>query len=279
MARVDRTSLSVLLALALLGGGLSFIVGGQPQARADTVPDGLFADLTDLNKKLGNLIQDERKGDGLDFHDLLRRIKEIKTLKQEMVDEFFVTEIYGVKFNEVFKKLDCVDSWLYYGWGASFPGSDASNDHITGRFETAKKCKEQLEEKFYAANASPSPSPSTSPATTGSPSASASPSPSWTLGFSGTWYHYGPGESALFGCVTTNPAQGGAPYNYALTKPDNSMSSKSGNLDTSGKATISTPINQYGTYKQTVSVTSGGVTQEKTTETNVTSSQGQSGCP
>ena len=279
MARVDRTSLSILLALVLLGGGLSFIVGGQPQARADTVPEGLFADLTFLNKKLGDLIRDERKGDGLDYPDLVPRVTEIQKAKQEMVDEFFTTEIYGVKFSEIFKQLDCIDSKLSLGRGQAWPGSRQSNEKIADFFAMAKKCKEKLEEKLHAANASPSPSPSTSPSTTGSPSPSGSASPSWTLGFSGTWYHFGPGESALYGCVTTSPAQSGASYNYSLTKPDNSTTSKSGNLETSGKATISTPINQYGIYKQTVSVTSGGMTQEKTNETNVTSNQGQSGCP
>ena len=124
----------------------------RSKLRGPSVPRGLLRYLAFLNRKLDHLIEDERKGDGLGFTQLLPRIKEITEIKQDMVDEFFATEVYGVKFSVVFKKLDCVDSLLNRGLGESFPGSDRDNEKIADvEFKRAKKCKEQLEEKLRAA--------------------------------------------------------------------------------------------------------------------------------
>lgn len=135
----------------------SSVRAGQIGHQAATVPDALFGDLAHLNRKLRNLIRDERKRDGLDFQDLLRRAGEIRKAKQEMMDEFFAAETYGVKFSVVFKQLDCLDSLLNRGVGESFTGSLATNEHIAGLFEKAKKCKEKLEEQFRKAAEQPSP--------------------------------------------------------------------------------------------------------------------------
>lgn len=100
----------------------------------------------------------------------------------------------------------------------------------------------------------------------------------YILEVSATHFHNGPGDSTLFACARTTPAQPGAPYTDTITKPDKSTASRTGVLDSAGKATISTPINQYGDYAQALSVTSGGKTVTKTVTSSVTSTQGQNGC-
>ncbi|MGH2711161.1 MAG: hypothetical protein ACRDH9_08170 [Actinomycetota bacterium] len=260
---VNRLLLCVVAALVLFSGGVVLVGAGHGSQSGD-VPEGAFEDLTHLNKKLGNLLKDLKAGK-LDRGEYIREINSIERAKHEMVDSYFGTEkVFGLPFKDVYLDLERIDVLLWRGAVLLCLDHQEAAERKT---EDAKKAKDRLETRLRGVDTDPSPSPSPSP------------SPPWGLGLFGTWYHHGPGESSLFGCVTTDPAQGGAPYDYSVTKPDNSTSSQSGNLDGSGKATISTSINQYGTYKQTVSVTSGGVTQAKTVETNVTSSQGQNGCP
>jgi hypothetical protein len=98
------------------------------------------------------------------------------------------------------------------------------------------------------------------------------------LEVSANHFHNGPGDSTLFGCARTSPAQPGASYTDTITKPDKSTASRTDVLDSAGKATISTPINQYGDYTQELAVTSGGKTVTKTVTSSVTSTQGQNGC-
>jgi hypothetical protein len=100
----------------------------------------------------------------------------------------------------------------------------------------------------------------------------------YILEISATHFHNGPGDSTLFGCARTNPAQPGASYTDTITKPDKSTVSISGVLDAAGKATISTPINQYGDYTQTLAVTSRAKKVTKTVTSSVTATQGQNGC-
>ena len=108
---------------------------------------------------------------------------------------------------------------------------------------------------------------------------SPSPPPPWSLETpSGTWHHNGPGDSTLHTCAKTDPARG-APYTLTITRPDNSTVNQTGNLDSSGNADIQTPINAYGNYTQSLSVTYGGTTKTTSTTTNVTSTQMPGTCP
>jgi hypothetical protein len=78
--------------------------------------------------------------------------------------------------------------------------------------------------------------------------------------------------------VGTDPPQPSAPYTVSVTKPDGTKVPGLGGLDTSGKAMFGTPINQYGSYGEDVSVTVRGQTRSATTQVTVTAQQGTR-CP
>jgi hypothetical protein len=103
------------------------------------------------------------------------------------------------------------------------------------------------------------------------------PTPTFAVKVFGDWHHNAPGDSSLVTCINTDPVPG-APYTLTVTKPDGSTGTQSGNLDSAGKATVTSPINAYGSYTQTVSVTSGGTTKTAMTSTTVTSTQHPGTC-
>src|SRR2546423_783972 len=91
-----------LLAAAVLAG-LVFshpVVEGPARAASD-VPEGLFTDLVQIDRKLAKLIHEERTK-GLEPHQLRQRVDVIARAKLAMVDQFFDQQVYGVKFSEVF---------------------------------------------------------------------------------------------------------------------------------------------------------------------------------
>src|SRR5437868_1310801 len=115
--RRRRRRVSAAFAVALIAGPLiAVLVVGQPASAqsaraASVVPNGLFADLVKLDRKLAKLIHEERTK-GLDVVELARRVEVITRAKQAMVDQFFDQPVYGVKFSEVFRQLDCLDGDL-----------------------------------------------------------------------------------------------------------------------------------------------------------------------
>jgi hypothetical protein len=119
------------------------------------------------------------------------------------------------------------------------------------------------------ATPSPSPSPSTSPKPSPTPSAR----PGFGVNLNGSWHHNGPGDSTLFACASTDPAQPSASYVYTVTKPDSSKVQEQGTLDSFGEAEFDTAITQFGSYTQAIVVTSPEGTVEQSITTNVTSKQ------
>src|SRR5947209_4110922 len=116
-----RRRLAAAFATAVTAGLFAAVVASQPvsaqTARAASfVPDGVFTDLVKLDRKLARLIHDERTK-GLDVFELVRRVEVITRAKQAMVDQFFAQPVYGVKFSEVFRQLDCLDQHLTEGAG------------------------------------------------------------------------------------------------------------------------------------------------------------------
>ena len=113
-----------------------------------------------------------------------------------------------------------------------------------------------------------------------SPTAASVPSPAtgFKVVLAGGHVHNGPGNSTLYECFGTDPAQPGAPYTSTVTRPDGTQANASGSLDGAGKATVATQINQYGPYTQAGAVTSGGATQSQSIQTTVTAAQGTKPC-
>ena len=112
------------------------------------VPDALFTDLVHIDRKLARLIHDEREG--LPFGQTTSRVHQIHRAKLRMVDQFFGQEVYGVKFSEVFDKLDCLDVLLENGRLQDNPLIDHP-DHAVAAFEEGKKCKQKLEAELHKA--------------------------------------------------------------------------------------------------------------------------------
>src|SRR5262249_52782891 len=115
-----------------------------------------------LDRNLAKLISDERRGSGIGIGgpgDLVDRVKEIEREKRALVVQFFNEAVYGVKFSEVFNKLDCLDSWLEFGEGLAFnhnPAFEFGTEATANDFEKGKQCQQQLEAALHASSRVPS---------------------------------------------------------------------------------------------------------------------------
>jgi hypothetical protein len=97
----------------------------------------------------------------------------------------------------------------------------------------------------------------------------------FTVNVTVSYRHIGPGSSETCVEITTSPPQPGASYTVTWSGPGTvGGTTRSGTLDSNGRATDRQPINQFGTYTVNVSVTAGGVTRTANGSTNVTSAQG-----
>src|SRR5438094_427558 len=97
-----------LLALSVSTGS----VAGQTAHAAETVRQGLLAELKHIDKRLSKLINDLRSGSLDTGGQTIDRIAEIEKAKREMVSAFFEQPVYGLKFSFVFLQLDCLDGSL-----------------------------------------------------------------------------------------------------------------------------------------------------------------------
>jgi cell division protein FtsB len=158
--RRARSAFTVPLIAASL---LAALVAAQPVAAhsarvASVVPDGLFTDLVQLDRKLAKLIHDERTK-GLDVHQLRQRVDLIARAKLGMVDQFFDQPVYGVRFNEVFRQLDCLDVSLenavHIEEGSAQHPFAGPNERIVRQLEAGKKCKQKLEGELHGASLAP----------------------------------------------------------------------------------------------------------------------------
>jgi hypothetical protein len=124
--------------------------------KATGVPAALLTDLADIDTSLTKLIHDERSK-GIDAMDLVRRVRQIdQRSKLPMVDEFFGQPIYGVKFSEVFRKLDGLDSQLNLGLGEAIANGHIGHERVAKTFELGQKLKQTLENELRKAAQKPS---------------------------------------------------------------------------------------------------------------------------
>ncbi|HVF53573.1 MAG TPA: hypothetical protein VNC78_08180, partial [Actinomycetota bacterium] len=97
-----------------------------------------------------------------------------------------------ITWSRVFTKLDCVDSRMYLALGYDLT-ADRHRKHVPDFLETAKKCKQALENDLQEAAATPTPTPSrptpaagtpapTPTAAQPSPTTAATPAPTTTAG-------------------------------------------------------------------------------------------------
>ena len=140
------------------GSASSATAAGSTGVTAD-VPPGLLIDLVQLDRKLARLIASERAKGGLDRDELISRVKEIESAKLAMVDQFFGQPVYGVKFSEVFRQLDCLDQQLKLGSGIQIGegAAAARQDLIARTVERGKGCKQKLENELRKAAGQPPP--------------------------------------------------------------------------------------------------------------------------
>jgi hypothetical protein len=130
-------------------------------------PAGLLADLKRLDQDLAAVLKQERnRADGLSPAELLRYVREIGKAKLEMVNGFFGQSVYGVKFSEVFRRLDSIDLLLWYSYGLDLAQEQAELGHhsdaaktfrqkIEGQLGAAQQAKEKLETEFKEAATQP----------------------------------------------------------------------------------------------------------------------------
>lgn len=160
-----RRRLSAAFVMALIARALlAALVASQPANAqsahsASVVPDGLFTDLVKLDRQLARLIHDERTK-GLDVFELRRRVDEIAGAKLAMVDQFFAQPVYGVRFNEVFRKLDCLDVDLQHvvsleAFASQRHVFSSPHENIVPLLEHGKQCKQKLEDDLHKANTQP----------------------------------------------------------------------------------------------------------------------------
>ncbi|MHB8692577.1 MAG: hypothetical protein ACYDHH_15170 [Solirubrobacteraceae bacterium] len=75
----------------------------------------------------------------------------IEDAKLAMVDEFFSQLVYGVKFSEVFRQLDCLDANLagaFVRSGQHVEGLAVRNKNIVVFLNRGKDCKQTLEKEL-----------------------------------------------------------------------------------------------------------------------------------
>jgi len=156
--RVLTAACASCLAIGVLIGELvgTQSVAGKPEGPTAHIADVqmLFGALVKLDRKLAKLI-DHVRTDGVGGQG--PEVGRIRTDKLRMVDQFFDQPVYGVKFNEVFRELDCLDTGLsaYRAIVAVSGGHITSRDDhfILDEFEAGKNCKQKLENDLHKANA------------------------------------------------------------------------------------------------------------------------------
>jgi len=141
---------------------LTGFISNIPRASAEGsgAPAGLTKDLATLDRQLAKLISDYTNGktgsngrpsSDLAAHtDFTDRVKEISADKQAMVNQYFGQSIYGVKFSETFKELDCLDSRLYLALGQD-GWTHLTRERVAMTMETGKACKQKLETELSQA--------------------------------------------------------------------------------------------------------------------------------
>jgi hypothetical protein len=124
-------------------------VAGQTDHAAATVPDALFADLAHVDRLLAKVIHDVKDGSLVDGAHTIDRIAQIEKAKREMVTAFFDQPVYGLKFSEVFFKLDCLDQYLARARDVIV----AARGHVHAqpvidKITKGQKCKQKLENEL-----------------------------------------------------------------------------------------------------------------------------------
>jgi hypothetical protein len=249
--------------------------------------------LTELNHKLAREIATLEalpKG-GFDEGQVSRTLKDLEATKLSAAAQF--PDVFGLPYTETFTNLSCIDEQIsrsmlvlrQFESGTLKAGVYAgvyAHKFFVESLKNAKQCKDTLETELQGTSPTPTPSASPTPSPTSPPGPGTTPTPTPTAGFGvnlhGGWIHNSPGNSTIYGCVTTTPPQPGASYAYDESSSDGSQSdSEVGNLDSNGAATLQTPITQFGTYDEDITVTDSNGSETASTTVTVTSSQG-TGC-
>jgi hypothetical protein len=126
-------------------------LAGENARAASSVPDGLFTAFVKIDRRLTKMI------DGVEAHcvdlGLLEEMNKVEDAKLRMVDEFFDQPVYGVKFSDVFRRLNCIDNEIAFVRGtiAESHGAIGSgeDEKILRALKAGKKCKQTLEEEFH----------------------------------------------------------------------------------------------------------------------------------
>src|SRR5579859_2836474 len=170
MSEVSRRTSVVLGVLAAVGAlAIAAVASGGADpgtassswlTRRASVPSGLLKDLIRLDQGLTQLIREERRGDGLSHDELLRRVTEIKKAKLAMVDRFFGEPVYGVKFSELFRRLDSLDVLLT---AATFIEIHGGNQAAANDVQKAQNAKQKLETEFLKVAQQPPTQPQVTP--------------------------------------------------------------------------------------------------------------------
>jgi hypothetical protein len=202
-----------------------------PERASTAVPPGLLADLERLDDDLRRLISDYRKGK-ISGHGFFDRVSKVEAAKHQLVRRHFSMPVYGdVTFDEVFRGLECLDSYLAVAKFTVLEPSGISErilkEHILELLDSGRKCKQRLEKSLAA---------------------------QVTISEDDTWAHNPAiGKSRICINVRTAPAQ--ASISATLTGPDGyNATSPKAPLHADGSAQVRSIITKAGAYTKTLVV-------------------------